>query len=75
MIARRLTEMLAMMAIGDGVLALTHPQRHAELWRGGPPIYREVVDWCARHPGGTSALGALEIGFGYWLATRQLPSD
>ena len=73
MIGRRLTQMWAMMVIGDGVIAMLHPRRHAELWEGGPPLYRDLVAWCARHPNGTRALGAVEIGLGLWMATRQLP--
>ena len=29
-------EMLAMLMIGDGALALTQPRRHMQLWNTGP---------------------------------------
>lgn len=73
MIGRRLLELGAMMAIGDGVLAMLYPHRHVELWEGGPSPYRELVAWCDRHPNRTRALGAVEVGLGLWLATRQYP--
>ncbi len=74
MVARRLAQMWATMVIGDGIVAMIAPRRHAALWRGGPSPYREVVDWCHRHPGGTRVLGAAWAGFGLWLAMRQLPA-
>ena len=73
MFARRLIQVGAMMAIGDGVIGMLHPRRHAELWEQGPPGYRDLVHWCAEHPDRTRVLGALEAAFGLWLATRQLP--
>jgi hypothetical protein len=73
--ARRLVQMWATMVVGDGIVAVIEPRRHAQLWRGGPPVYREVVEWCHRHPNGTRAIGLAWAGFGLWLALRQLPSS
>lgn len=68
---RRTFETLGMMMIGDGVLALIEPRRHAALWRAGPAPMRRSVAWFERRPLLTAALGAVEIGLGIWLATRQ----
>ncbi|QDV35793.1 hypothetical protein [Tautonia plasticadhaerens] len=73
MIAQRLIQVWATMVVGDGIVAAIEPRRHAALWRGGPAPYREVVDWCHRHPGATRAIGVAWAGFGLWLALRQLP--
>jgi len=69
--SRRTLEALGMMMIGDGVLALIEPRRHAALWRMGPAPMRRTVAWFERRPALTAGLGAAEIVIGIWLATRQ----
>jgi len=71
MIAQRIYECIAMMAIGDGFLCAVRPKRHTGLWLNGPAwwqtMWRPVVD----RPMLTRALGLVGIGFGYWLASRE----
>jgi hypothetical protein len=74
MIGARLKEVLGLMMIGEGVLAMIYPQRYLSLWRMGPQPVRDLVDWCTAHPDTARALAAVEAGAGLWLATRQLPA-
>lgn len=68
---RRGFEMLAMLMIGDGLLALAWPQRHVFIWRRGPRAWRRVADYFQARPGLTAWLGAAEAVAGLWLARRQ----
>lgn len=68
------SETLAMLMIGDGVLAMAQPRRHVNLWRVGPEPWREALSFFDRRPGLTAAIGALEVGAGLWLASRQRPA-
>lgn len=71
MIAERAAECLAMLMIGDGVLALVEPRRHLRLWEDGPSWWRGLVEPFVRRPNLTRCLGAGEIALGIWLAARQ----
>jgi hypothetical protein len=72
MIDARVKELLAMFMIGEGVLALLYPRRHALLWKVGPRSLRELTGEFARRPGLTRGLAAAEVGLGLWMASRQL---
>ncbi len=69
--ARRVKELVAMSAIGDGVLALIAPSSHASLWIFGPQSMRKLNRWFAENPTYTRLVGLAEIGFAVWLALRQ----
>ena len=71
MLARRMKEVLAMMMIGDGIVALLYPTEHALLWKGGPTLWRDAMEACARRPRLMRSLAALELAAGVWLAGRQ----
>ena len=68
---RRITELLAMVLVGDGVIALAAPRRHSRLWKLGPEGYRRAMEAFAERPYLTRLLAAAEIGLGLWLALRQ----
>lgn len=61
-------EMLAIVMIGDGALALAQPRRHVQLWNAGPEPWRDVCSFFERRPGVTMAMGAASIAAGLWLA-------
>ena len=71
MIADRLKECLAMMMIGDGVLAVVEPGHHVRLWEGGPRWWTSMVEPFEDRATLTRCLGAAEIALGVWLARRQ----
>ena len=64
----RATEMLGILAIGDGIVALHRPSRHARLWSGGAKRWKNLMEGFARRPGLTRGLALAEIGLGLWLA-------
>jgi hypothetical protein len=70
MIAERVKECLAMMMIGDGVLAVVEPRHHLALWESGPPWWRAVVEPFSARPSLTRCLGAGEVALGVWLALQ-----
>ena len=51
MIDARVKELLAIAMVGEGVLALMYPRRHALLWKVGPRSWREMAEEFARRPG------------------------
>lgn len=73
MIVRQLTELGAMVLIGDGVLAMSAPAQHSLLWRGGPEWWGKLMQGLAERPNLVRALGAAEVGVGLGLALRQYP--
>lgn len=68
-------EMLAIMMIGDGALALAQPRRHAALWNTGPQAWRDVCSFLQARPLLTMALGAAGIVGGFWLASGLRPDE
>jgi len=71
MIATRMKECLAMLMIGDGVLAIVEPRRHLRVWEGGPSRWRQLVGPLANRPNLTRGLGVAGVALGVWLAYRQ----
>lgn len=62
-------EMLAIVMVGDGVIALTQPRRHMQLWNAGPEPWRNLVSYFEERPLLTRAVGLASIGLGLWLAS------
>lgn len=50
----------AMALIGDGVVAMIHPQRDARAWALGPRPWREAMEELNQRPGLTRLLGAVQ---------------
>ncbi len=69
--ANRLKESIAMLSIGDGVLALIAPRNHTTLWLLGPKRVRKLSAWFAENPLYTRLGGIVETGLGLWLGLRQ----
>ena len=70
---RRITELLGLLLVGDGILSAVDPKRHCLLWEIGPELFRDAMDEFARHPAVTRVVGAAEAIVGLWLASRQEP--
>ena len=66
-------ELLAMMMIGDGLIASLRPRSHLRLWRAGP--WRRIVLEMERRPALSAALGAAEAAVGLWLVFRLLDGE
>ena len=69
--ARRILAIVAMLMIGDGVLALLFPRRHLLAWKLGPPAFQEAMEEFAERPGLTRVIGGAEALLGLWLAFGQ----
>jgi hypothetical protein len=69
--SRRALEMLALVMIGDGVLAATRPTPYTLLWLGGPRLWRKTMTFLADHPLVTRAAGVAELATGLWIGLRQ----
>ena len=68
-------EMLAILMIGDGALALAQPRRHTQLWNAGPEPWRNLVSFFEKRPALTMATGAASIALGLWLASSLKPEE
>ena len=71
MLARRMTELVAGLLIGDGVLALIRPRRHSRLWKSGPKPYADFMDTLAERPDMARAVASVQIVLGLCLALSQ----
>ena len=74
MTGNRLRELLAILLVGDGVMALAAPSRHSRLWQIGPAWMRRMMQPFVDHPGMTRLTAIGQIGTGLWLASRQWPA-
>ncbi len=68
---KRWQHFAAMALIGDGVMALVHPQRDAAAWHAGPRPWQQLMRALHDRPGLTRAIGAAQIAGGIWWALRQ----
>ncbi|MDP8926742.1 MAG: hypothetical protein M3M97_07505 [Actinomycetota bacterium] len=68
---KRIVELMAMLAVGDGVIALAAPRRHSLLWRFGPEGYKRAMEAFAERPALTRLMAAVEVSLGLWLALSQ----
>jgi hypothetical protein len=69
--ARRIMEILAILAIGDGAIALVSPREHSLLWEVGPERVRKLVRFFAENPSYTRLIGAAQMALGLWIALRR----
>lgn len=69
--AKRIKELIALSAIGDGMLSIIAPREHTSLWLVGPEGVRKLALWFAENPTYTRLAGIVELGFGVWLALKQ----
>ena len=64
---RRILWILALTAVGDGVVTAVMPRRHVRRWAQGPGWYRSAMRPLATHPQSTRLLGVVEaIGGLLW---------
>jgi hypothetical protein len=68
---KRWQHFAAMALIGDGVMALVHPQRDAMAWHAGPEPWRRLMRELHDRPALTRAIGAAQIIGGVVWALRQ----
>jgi hypothetical protein len=51
----------AMILIGDGVMAVVHPQRDAAAWHVGPQPWQALMRALHQRPALTRAIGAAQV--------------
>jgi hypothetical protein len=68
---KRAKHFAAMVLIGDGVMAMIHPEADAKAWKKGPKVWQESMNWLAERPGLTRLIGAAQIVGGIVWALQQ----
>ena len=68
---KRLQHFAAMVLVGDGVMALVHPQRDAKAWAAGPAPWRALMQALHDRPTLTRVIGAAQTTAGVIWALRQ----
>jgi hypothetical protein len=61
----------AMVLIGDGVMAVVHPEKDASAWKTGPKVWRDLMHGLSERPNLTRAIGVAQIVGGIWWALKQ----
>ncbi len=61
----------AMVLIGDGVMAIVHPEKDAKAWKQGPKFWQNLMHGLSKRPNLTRAIGAAQIIGGIWWALKQ----
>lgn len=64
----QIRELLAMVAIGDGILGLVEPRRHVARWETGP--WAGAMAWAGRRPGLTRVMAGAELLVALWYIRR-----
>ncbi len=68
---KRWKHFAAMALIGDGVMALVHPQRDAAAWHAGPLPWRKLMIALHDRPNLTRVIGAVQIAGAVAWALQQ----
>jgi hypothetical protein len=69
---KRWKHFAAMALIGDGVMAVIHPQRDARAWATGPAPWRTLMHALHDRPAITRAIGVVQIaGAVYWALNQE----
>lgn len=69
----QIRELLAMVAIGDGILGLVEPRRHVARWAAGP--WAGAMTWARRRPGLTRAMAGTQLLVALWYVRRLPPQE
>ncbi len=72
---KRWQHFVAMTLIGDGMMALVHPQRDAAAWHMGPEPWQKLMRSLHNRPNLTRIIGAAQIAGGVWWALQQESKD
>ena len=72
---KRWQHFAAMALIGDGVMAVVHPQRDTMAWCVGPAPWCALMRGLHDRPGFTRAIGVAQIAGGIWWALSQEAED
>jgi hypothetical protein len=70
----RIAESIALITIGDGVIAALFPARHAARWVIGPEPVRRVLSVFVEHPGLMRAVGVAQVVAGIAWVTALPPT-
>ena len=73
--SKRTQHFLAMVLIGDGVMALIHPSKDARAWKKGPKPWRDLMHTLSEHPNLTRAIGVAQVAGGILWALQQTEAD
>ncbi len=69
--SKRWQHFTAMVLIGDGMMAVIHPQKDALAWKRGPKPWQELMHRLHERPGLTRMIGVAQIVGGVCWALRQ----
>jgi uncharacterized protein YjeT (DUF2065 family) len=69
--SKRWKHFAALVLIGDGIMALVHPQRDAAAWKVGPKPWRALMQEMHDRPVLTRVVGAAQVAAGVWWALDQ----
>ncbi|HEX5283439.1 MAG TPA: hypothetical protein VFW30_04915 [Bryocella sp.] len=66
---------MAMVLIGDGIMALVNPRNDAKAWKKGPLLWQTVMQGLSKRPGLTRAIGVAQVIGGVWWALHEEESE
>jgi hypothetical protein len=68
----RMKHFLALLLIGDGVVALVRPEHDAAAWSQGPWLWRQAMQHLKKNPTTTRLVATTQIVAGiYWLISEE----
>ncbi len=70
----RCKHFIALVLIGDGVMALLRPGHDARAWSAGPASWRKLMAALSERPALTRLIGGIEAAGGvYWALSHKDP--
>jgi hypothetical protein len=72
---KRWKHFAAMVLIGDGMMAVVHPQRDADAWKAGPRPWQSLMETLRERPALTRVIGVAQIVVGIGWALHQQAAD
>jgi uncharacterized protein YjeT (DUF2065 family) len=72
---KRAKHFMAMVLIGDGVMALVNPRKDAKAWKKGPRLWRWAMHELSTRPALTRVIGVAQIAGGIFWALHHEDSE
>lgn len=72
MAKKQIKELLGLAMVGEGALGLVFPKQYTLFWKLDFEPFKTLKQTAAEKPEIIRLFYAAEIGFGFWLAAKQL---
>ena len=69
-IKSRVLSLLAISTIGEGIFLILFTRKYLKIWRLGPRLFKNIIDFFVNRPLITKIIGTTYVGFGLWIGSK-----